>query len=135
MKMLWLVFLLQVLDNSRIRSDPVQTNPLNSPIEVHEVIVTLEQTSGQPNAPRHVKEKERLSETFVNPKGALPAGHPRHRLLDALHGFTKYQERQKAELDRLRGLYKHASKAQKSVRGTLKCNLTIYLPADERFSY
>ncbi|KAH6886236.1 N2227-like protein-domain-containing protein [Thelonectria olida] len=95
--------------------DNALTNALNFPIEVHQVITTLEQTSGQPSTPRHIKEKQRLLETFVKPKGTLPAGHPRHRLLDALHGFSTYQDRQKAELDRLRGLYKHASKAQKSL--------------------
>ncbi|KAH7161735.1 N2227-like protein-domain-containing protein [Dactylonectria macrodidyma] len=89
--------------------------PLDSLVEVHEVIVTVEQVSSAPTNPRHIQEKARLLETLARPKGTLPSNHPRHRLLDALHGFTKYQERQKAELDRLKGLYKRVSKAQKSL--------------------
>lgn len=42
--------------------------------------------------------------------------HPRHRLLDALFGFQSYYERQQAELERFRGLYKHVSKKHKTVR-------------------
>ncbi|KAK7418442.1 hypothetical protein QQX98_003934 [Neonectria punicea] len=91
------------------------TDPLDSPVEVHEVIVTVEQISGQPNTPRHILEKKRLLDALARPHGSLPTNHPRYRLLDALHGFTNYQERQKAELDRLKGLYKHVSKSQKSL--------------------
>ncbi|KAF7548807.1 hypothetical protein G7Z17_g6821 [Cylindrodendrum hubeiense] len=91
------------------------TDPLNSMVEVHEVIVTLQQISGAPNTPRHLQEKSKLLNAFARPKGELKSNHPRHRLLDALHGFTRYQERQKTELDRLKGLYKHVSKAQKSL--------------------
>ncbi|KPM41387.1 hypothetical protein AK830_g5162 [Neonectria ditissima] len=89
------------------------TDPFNSPVEVHEVIVTAEQVSDRADTPRHKQEKARLLSALARPHGTLPTNHPRHRLLDALHGFTNYQERQKAELDRLKGLYKHVSKSQK----------------------
>ncbi|KHO01250.1 N2227-like protein [Metarhizium album ARSEF 1941] len=45
--------------------------------------------------------------------GTWSPHHPRHRLLDALHGFSKYYEQQRAEVHRLRGLYGQASPSQK----------------------
>ncbi|GAB0140155.1 hypothetical protein EsHS_00000791 [Epichloe bromicola] len=45
--------------------------------------------------------------------GTWSPNHPRYRLLDALHGFAKYYERQRADVDRLRDLYTNVSKAQK----------------------
>ncbi|KAH8667188.1 N2227-like protein-domain-containing protein [Ilyonectria robusta] len=91
------------------------TDHLNSLVEFHEVIVTIEQITGAPTTTRHTQEKSKLLSSLARPRGSLPTNHPRHRLLDALHGFTRYQERQKTELDRLKGLYKHVSKAQKSL--------------------
>jgi carnosine N-methyltransferase len=41
--------------------------------------------------------------------------HPRHRLLEALRGFSAYAETQQAELNRLKGLYSHVPKKQKAV--------------------
>ena len=35
--------------------------------------------------------------------------HPRHRLLEALRGFSSYAKTQLASIDRLQGLYSHAS--------------------------
>lgn len=42
--------------------------------------------------------------------------HPRYRLLESLFGFTKYRERNLAELDRWRGLYKNVGVGQMQVR-------------------
>ncbi|KAK4103155.1 N2227-domain-containing protein [Parathielavia hyrcaniae] len=41
--------------------------------------------------------------------------HPRHRLLEALRGFSAYAEVQQAEISRLKGLYSHVPKKQKKV--------------------
>ena len=41
--------------------------------------------------------------------------HPRYRLLEALYGFTKYRERNMAELSKWRSQYNNVSKAQKKV--------------------
>ncbi|KAM5356833.1 hypothetical protein ACJ41O_003479 [Fusarium nematophilum] len=87
----------------------------SSPIEVHEVVVTLEQVSGEPNTPRHVEAKKKLLRNMDRKEGTWNNHHSRHRLLDALYGFSKYYERQKVELDRLEGLYKYVTKAQKSL--------------------
>lgn len=47
--------------------------------------------------------------------GTWSPNHPRYRLLDALHGFAKYYERQRADVDRLRNLYTNVSKAQRKL--------------------
>lgn len=47
--------------------------------------------------------------------GKWDTKHPRHRLMEALFGFSRYKVGQMAELDRWKGLYTHVSKAQKRV--------------------
>ena len=91
--------------------------------ELHETVLTYFQpnlesddeikTSVIPR--RNVEEKERLLKRLSKSTGKWNNHHPRHRLLDALHGFERYFERQNEELDRLKGLYKKASKPQKKV--------------------
>ncbi|KAJ4156115.1 hypothetical protein LMH87_001328 [Akanthomyces muscarius] len=63
---------------------------------------------------RHEAEKERLLQTMQRDH-SWSSTHPRHRLLDALFGFQSYYERQQAELERFRGLYKHVSKKHKTL--------------------
>ncbi|CAG7566342.1 unnamed protein product [Fusarium equiseti] len=80
-----------------------------------DTFVSLDQISGAPNTPAHVEAKKKLDKSMARGWGNWNVHHPRHRLLDALYGYSRYYERQKAELDRLQGLYKHVSKAQKSL--------------------
>ncbi|KFA73941.1 hypothetical protein S40288_00930 [Stachybotrys chartarum IBT 40288] len=85
------------------------------PVEYHQVTVTVEHQkplSKDPWTERHQKEKDRLLERLKRSNGSWSSNHVRHRLLDALHGFARYYDRQKEELDRLRGLYKRISKPQ-----------------------
>ncbi|KAJ6785486.1 hypothetical protein PWT90_01196 [Aphanocladium album] len=63
---------------------------------------------------RHEAEKERLLQLLRRDHN-WSSTHPRHRLLDALFGFQSYYERQQAELERFRGLYKHVSKKHKTL--------------------
>lgn len=101
----------------------LQSGTLSSPIEVvHEVVVTLEQIAGEPNTPRHVEAKKKLMSNMARDAGTWNKNHPRHRLLDALYGFSKYHERQKVELDRFEGFYKHVTKSQRAVSQTLPGN-------------
>lgn len=94
----------------------MQLTPRHSqPGSLHEGIIPLDQISGAPNTPAHVEAKKKLDKSMARGWGNWNVHHPRHRLLDALYGYSRYYERQKAELDRLEGLYKHVSKAQKSV--------------------
>ncbi|RGP81756.1 hypothetical protein FLONG3_141 [Fusarium longipes] len=78
-------------------------------------VISLDQVAGAPNTPRHVEAKKKLTKSMARGWGNWSGHHPRHRLLDALYGYSRYYERQKSELNRLEGLYKHVSKAQKSL--------------------
>lgn len=48
-------------------------------------------------------------------RGKGDTDHPRHRLLDALFGFSRYKAGQMVELNRWKDLYTHVSKTQKKV--------------------
>lgn len=68
------------------------------------------------DSPRHRQEKAHLMKRMDSKHGKWSATHPRYRLLEALFGFTKYRERNMAELERWRNLYKNVGKKQKKVR-------------------
>ncbi|KAL4726610.1 hypothetical protein ACLX1H_005498 [Fusarium chlamydosporum] len=102
-----------------IKADDV-TNPDFASIpnlsgSLSDAVVSFEEVSSAPNTPRHVEVKKKLAKAMARGWGNWNGHHPRHRLLDALYGYSRYYERQKAELDRLEGLYKHVSRAQKSL--------------------
>ncbi|QPC76725.1 hypothetical protein HYE68_007477 [Fusarium pseudograminearum] len=82
---------------------------------LNQAVVPLEEASETPSTPRHVEANKKLTKAMAKGWGNWNAHHPRHRLLDALYGYSRYYERQKAELGRLEGLYKHVSKAQRSL--------------------
>lgn len=88
--------------------------PIDSFIELHEVTVTIEDVPDKPS-PRQEQEKKNLLKRMSKSHGKWDTNHPRHRLLEALFGFSRYKPRQMAELDRWKGLYKHVSKAQRAV--------------------
>lgn len=64
-------------------------------------------------SPRHRQEKAHLMKRMDRKSGKWGSSHPRHRLLEALFGYTRYRERNMAELDRWRSLYKSVGKKQK----------------------
>ncbi|KAF2624475.1 N2227-domain-containing protein [Macroventuria anomochaeta] len=64
-------------------------------------------------SPRHRQEKAHLLKRMDRKTGKWGTIHPRYRLLEALYGFTKYRERNMAELDRWRSMYGNVVKAQK----------------------
>ncbi|KAL4913018.1 N2227-like protein-domain-containing protein [Aspergillus aurantiobrunneus] len=65
--------------------------------------------------PRQEEETLRLQHRLQRSTGTWNASHPRHRLLMALYGFTRYKERNLAEVKRWRDLYKHVPKGQKAL--------------------
>ena len=67
-------------------------------------------------SPRHRQEKALLMKRMSCKHGTWNTVHPRYRLLEALYGFTKYRERQLAELNRWRSMYSNVGKTQKKVR-------------------
>ncbi|KAF9878856.1 hypothetical protein CkaCkLH20_03756 [Colletotrichum karsti] len=88
--------------------------PIASFVEVHEVTVTLEDLPDKPS-PRHVQEKKNLMKRLSKSHGKWDTNHPRHRLMEALFGFSRYKVRQMDELNRYKDLYTYVSKAQKKV--------------------
>ncbi|KAK7700975.1 hypothetical protein SLS64_010569 [Diaporthe eres] len=88
--------------------------PVDSLVKVTEVIITLEDVPDKPSH-RHEHEKKNLLKRLSKSHGKWDTNHPRHRLMEALFGFSRYKVRQMAELDRWKDLYNHVSKAQKKV--------------------
>ncbi|KAL5335003.1 N2227-like protein-domain-containing protein [Aspergillus crustosus] len=70
-------------------------------------------TEIEPHNPRQEEEYTRLRQRLDRETGTWDKNHPRHRLLTALYGFSRYKERNLAEVKRWRDLYKHVSKSQK----------------------
>ncbi|KAF2995370.1 hypothetical protein E8E13_003527 [Curvularia kusanoi] len=66
-------------------------------------------------SPRHRQEKALLMERLDPKSGTWNKHHPRYRLLEALYGFTEYQERSMVELNKWRTLYTNVGKAQKKI--------------------
>lgn len=87
---------------------------MDSLFEIREVIVTLEDVPDKPS-PRHEYEKRNLLKRLGKYHGLWDTKHPRHRLMEAIFGFSRYKAGQMAELERWKGLYTHVSKAQKRV--------------------
>ncbi|KAI8192531.1 Carnosine N-methyltransferase [Colletotrichum sp. SAR 10_75] len=90
------------------------STPIDSLVEVHEVIVTLEDFPDKPSI-RHEQEKKNLMKRLSKSHGKWDTNHPRHRLMEALFGFSRYKVRQMAELNRWKDLYTHVPKAQKKL--------------------
>ena len=83
--------------------------------EIHEIVLTIQTSPGIPDSVRHRHEKSQLLSRLGKGSGTWNTNHPRHRLLQALHGFRRYYERNVAELERWKGLYKHVSKQHRKV--------------------
>ncbi len=71
---------------------------------------------GVGDSPRHRQEKAHLLKRMDRKTGKWDRLHPRHRLLEALYGFSKYRERNMVELEKWRTMYASVGKAQKKVR-------------------
>jgi hypothetical protein len=106
---------------------PLQSSDRSTGIE--EVVVVIEDAhiarnllqvgamlSGRgKDSPRHRQEKAHLMKRMDRKSGKWGKIHPRYRLLEALWGYSRYRERNMAELERWRTLYKSVSKKQKKV--------------------
>ncbi|KAF5510426.1 Carnosine N-methyltransferase [Colletotrichum siamense] len=92
----------------------IASMPLDSFTEVHEVLVTLADVPDRPSQ-RHEQEKRNLMKRMSKSHGKWDTNHPRHRLMEALFGFSRYKARQMAELNRWKDLYTHVPKTQKRV--------------------
>ncbi|KFH46067.1 hypothetical protein ACRE_030450 [Hapsidospora chrysogenum ATCC 11550] len=82
---------------------------------MNQQLVSQSQRPSAPETQRHTEEKKRLLDRLRRDKGNWNTNHPRHRLLDALHGYSRYHQRQTEELQRLRDLYTKAKKSQRKL--------------------
>ncbi|KAF4122057.1 carnosine N-methyltransferase [Geosmithia morbida] len=67
--------------------------------------------SPPPQTPRHIEQDRKLAGRMKKTRD-MNVHHPRTRLLDALHGYARYYQRQREELDRLQSLYKKVTRSQ-----------------------
>ncbi|KAK0657914.1 N2227-like protein-domain-containing protein [Cercophora newfieldiana] len=90
---------------------------LEWPLRLQQTVFTVVEnaTSELPSTHRHVAEKDSLLQRLSRTQGHWNEHHPRYRLLEALRGFSSYAETNLAELDHLKGLYRHVSKRQKAL--------------------
>ncbi|KAJ5957729.1 hypothetical protein N7501_012008 [Penicillium viridicatum] len=65
--------------------------------------------------PTQNEEHTRLLQKLERSSGKWDTTHPRHRLLTALHGYTRYKDKNLAEVDRWRNLYKNVPKRQRTM--------------------
>jgi hypothetical protein len=96
------------LDDIRIAIEDVQVT--QDPLHMGAML-----SSGAQDSLRHCQEKKHLMKRMDRKSGKWGTSHPRYRLLEALWGYYRYRERNMAELNRWRTLYKSVSKKQKRV--------------------
>ncbi|KAG9256743.1 N2227-like protein-domain-containing protein [Emericellopsis atlantica] len=89
-------------------------NGFIQPIEDAQIVLQAARAP-EPTTPRHLREKEDLLARLKKDSKKWTTNHPRHRLLDALYGYTKYPERYDEEISRLKGLYDKISDAQRAL--------------------
>lgn len=85
--------------------------------EVHQVLLTVAEnvSLGRPETEQHLRAREGLLQRMSRKHGTYNEQHPRYRLFEALRGYSAYAQTHQAELNRLKGLYRHVSKKQKAV--------------------
>lgn len=116
---IWLAWNLPYARSDTLNEHCPALSPLQAPTseihELHEVFLTVQYAPGEPDTARHREEEKSLLERMSRDHGRWNAHHPRHRLLQALYGFSKFEDLNRAELSRWRGFYSKVSKRQKKV--------------------
>jgi hypothetical protein len=69
----------------------------------------------EPSNTRHVEEKKRLLATYERTDETWTVNHPRYRMLQALHGFVRYQERYQTQVQEWKDAYEALPEEQKQV--------------------
>lgn len=83
---------------------------------------------------RSAREEERghLLQHIHRSSGKWDSGHPRWKVLEALHGFDRYRAITGAEIDRFEGLYKHVPEKHKKVGVHLSTHVRSLMSTDPR---
>jgi hypothetical protein len=68
-----------------------------------------------PESPRQRQEKAHLMKRMNRKSGKWTPTHPRYRLLETLYSFSRYRERNLAELERWRDMYGNVKSKQRQV--------------------
>lgn len=72
---------------------------------------------------RHIIAREQLLKSLARNSGKWNKKHPRWQVLEALHGYDKYEKIVGAEIDRFENLYRHVPKKHKKVCRCYKSDL------------
>lgn len=103
---------------------------MDSVTELHVLTYTAQESAAQRKdkmSPLHRQERARLLQSMTCPGGAGACQdpyHPRVRLLNALYGFSRYEESSFAEVKKWRNLYSHVPSHQKKGRGPLAAGVS-----------
>jgi hypothetical protein len=73
-------------------------------------------------SPRQRQEKAHLMKRMDRNSGKWTSAHPRYRLLETLYSFSRYRERNLAELKRWRDMYSNVKSKQEQVSNRTRLN-------------
>jgi hypothetical protein len=73
-------------------------------------------------SPRQRQEKAHLMKRMDRKSGKWTSTHPRYRLLETLYSFSRYRERNLAELKRWRDMYSNVKSKQRQVSNRTRPN-------------
>ncbi|PPJ60426.1 hypothetical protein CBER1_07330 [Cercospora berteroae] len=93
----------------RLASSQVETNTCRDSSTIYDTPACP--ADGQ----RHDIAREQLRKSMDRSTGKWNKKHPRWQVLEALHGYDKYEKIAGAEIDRFEGLYKHVPKKHKQI--------------------
>lgn len=82
------------------------------------LLPTISHQTCHPSEERHELEHAQLLQRLDRNIGKWDKKHPRRQILEALHGFDRYETIVGAEINRFEDLYKHVPKKHKKVRQT-----------------
>jgi len=116
----WTTTILAAENHQASAAEPAYT-PDDSHIAQNPMQMGAMPASSADGSPRHRQEKAHLMKRMSRKHGSWGTSHPRYRLFEALWGFSRCRDRNVAELEKWRRLYRNVGKKQKKVRGTLQC--------------
>ena len=90
----------------------------------HVIVTTITVFTDQPDLLlKQEEEKANLHHRLQRSAGKWDSSHPRHRLLSALYGYSRYRERNTENVNRWRDFYKRIPRKQRSVCYTIPISI------------
>lgn len=118
----WIEFAIHFSPQIEVRCNPGEAPPFSHHLPVQELAhKALNYKSPAvpellPLAYGDKEEHSRLLQSLERSNGKWDVSHPRHRLLTALYGFSRYNEGSQSDLNRWKDLYKKVPKRQRLVK-------------------